>query len=827
MEDVRRVREAVRPVELAPVEQLAEELEQLPARVLPREVRVALREAGLGERRHRRRPREGLGEEDHLRVLAPHLADQPLPERQRLRVRVVDAEDGDRRSRPSGARRRAAPARARASPRTRSRRCRCPGSASAGSRRTSASRRGGGGTTRDAPSATGGRASTGSRSRARSRSRASSRRRRARGAPARCRAPGRSRRGRPPPSRSPTGCRRRRASPSRRCSGPCGSCARSGGSAAGRGRRSRARRSAAAARGRRRSRPTSAGRARTTSRSGRARGRRPRSTSPTTPSRSASPAGAASACLDRQLLVAEQHRALRQLAREVGLARRDLAPQLLLERGDAVDPRLDPEAPEPGPVDLERAGPEVVAERLERRLAPARRVRALVANRRAERLVPVAEDPRGHLDLVAGGALDRIAAAVDLRRHLLDLDSRGRRLRDRHAPSLTDEEGSKRGALPFGRHPPPSDLASVREARPRRVPVRRLARRRRPVVVAGAAARAARRVRLAVPLAVGVRGLARSSWPGRTRGSRPARSRTSSRAIRTGPAAGRASPATRRRSPTRCASSGSGERCATYAAERGVRLIGDLPIYVSDGGADLDVLAGAVRARRGRRRAARRAQRDRPALGEPALRLARRIARPATAGGASGSGARSSSSTSAASTTSAASSPTGRSRRGTRRRSADHWRPGPGAELFRAVERELGDLPVIAEDLGHITPPVYTLRDELGLPGMVVLLWAFRRRQRNPHSAREPPAQLRRVHEHARHGHRRRLVRRAHAARAERHRPRSRSEPSWGLIELAYSSRAELAIVPAQDVLGLGSEARMNRPGETEGNWRWQLERAH
>jgi 4-alpha-glucanotransferase len=45
------------------------------------------------------------------------------------------------------------------------------------------------------------------------------------------------------------------------------------------------------------------------------------------------------------------------------------------------------------------------------------------------------------------------------------------------------------------------------------------------------------------------------------------------------------------------------------------------------------------------------------------------------------------------------------------------------------------------------------------------------------------------------------------------------------LIELAYASRAELAIVPAQDVLGLGSEARMNRPGRTEGNWRWRLER--
>src|SRR5439155_446124 len=61
------------------------------------------------------------------------------------------------------------------------------------------------------------------------------------------------------------------------------------------------------------------------------------------------------------------------------------------------------------------------------------------------------------------------------------------------------------------------------------------------------------------------------------------------------------------------------------------------------------------------------------------------------------------------------------------------WRPGPGAELFHAVAHELGHLPVIAEDLGHITPAVHQLRDELGLPGIVVLLWAFRAGRRNPH----------------------------------------------------------------------------------------------
>ena len=62
------------------------------------------------------------------------------------------------------------------------------------------------------------------------------------------------------------------------------------------------------------------------------------------------------------------------------------------------------------------------------------------------------------------------------------------------------------------------------------------------------------------------------------------------------------------------------------------------------------------------------------------------------------------------------------------------WRPGPGAEPFHAVAEDLGHLSLIAEDLGHITPPVYRLRDELGLPGTVVLLWAFRPSRRNPHA---------------------------------------------------------------------------------------------
>jgi 4-alpha-glucanotransferase len=152
------------------------------------------------------------------------------------------------------------------------------------------------------------------------------------------------------------------------------------------------------------------------------------------------------------------------------------------------------------------------------------------------------------------------------------------------------------------------------------------------------------------------------------------------------------------------------------------------------------------------------------------------------------------------------------------------WRPAPGAELFHAVARDLGELPVIAEDLGHITPPVYRLRDELGLPGMVILLWAFRRRRRNPHalgSHRANSVAYTSTHDtDTAAGWFGGLPPRQRAATGLD--PR---EPNWGLIELAYSSRAFLAIVSAQDVLGLGSEARMNRPGRTDGNWSWRLER--
>jgi 4-alpha-glucanotransferase len=151
-----------------------------------------------------------------------------------------------------------------------------------------------------------------------------------------------------------------------------------------------------------------------------------------------------------------------------------------------------------------------------------------------------------------------------------------------------------------------------------------------------------------------------------------------------------------------------------------------------------------------------------------------------------------------------------------------HWQRGPGADLFRAAERGLGPLPIVAEDLGVITAPVHRLRAELGIPGMVVMQFAYG----------GPPSNVHRLENHPRRsvvyagthdcdtalGWWRTLSRRDRRATAL-----PGIEPNWELTEAALSSRADLAIVQAQDVLGLGSEARMNVPGTSKGNWRWRL----
>lgn len=138
-----------------------------------------------------------------------------------------------------------------------------------------------------------------------------------------------------------------------------------------------------------------------------------------------------------------------------------------------------------------------------------------------------------------------------------------------------------------------------------------------------------------------------------------------------------------------------------------------------------------------------------------------------------------------------------------------HWEPGPGAGVFRAAEAALGRLPVIAEDLGLITSDVVELRDGLDFPGMAVILWAFDGPPDNPHRLEN---------------HRTRQVVYTSTHDTDTLAGRFPGGSPWRFVETALSSRADLAMIPAQDVLELGSAARMNRPGEVGGNWCWRLE---
>jgi 4-alpha-glucanotransferase len=156
------------------------------------------------------------------------------------------------------------------------------------------------------------------------------------------------------------------------------------------------------------------------------------------------------------------------------------------------------------------------------------------------------------------------------------------------------------------------------------------------------------------------------------------------------------------------------------------------------------------------------------------------------------------------------------------------WVPGPGADFFCTAEKELGALPFIAEDLGLITQDVCALRDRFGLPGMRVLQFAFDGKSNNPHLPRNYTPNMvvyTGTHDNA-------TTRGWFEALPTQQRqylwnylkrPAGEGrEVASALINLAWSSVAALAIAPLQDILNLGSDARMNLPGRAEGNWRWR-----
>lgn len=165
-------------------------------------------------------------------------------------------------------------------------------------------------------------------------------------------------------------------------------------------------------------------------------------------------------------------------------------------------------------------------------------------------------------------------------------------------------------------------------------------------------------------------------------------------------------------------------------------------------------------------------------------------------------------------------------------RTAQHgrWYRSPGAELFAAVAAELGPPPLIAEDLGVITPPVHRLREAVDALGMHVLEFGFGsvRDSHHPRNHRELSVVYTGTHDHAPIAGWWKATRRGERALVARELQRAgieETDPSWAMIELAFSSPARVAIVQLQDALGLCDEARMNTPGSLGGNWTWQLER--
>jgi 4-alpha-glucanotransferase len=153
------------------------------------------------------------------------------------------------------------------------------------------------------------------------------------------------------------------------------------------------------------------------------------------------------------------------------------------------------------------------------------------------------------------------------------------------------------------------------------------------------------------------------------------------------------------------------------------------------------------------------------------------------------------------------------------------WRRGPGRELFDTVAAELGELPLVAEDLGVITPAVDRLRERLGLPGMSVLQFLLPA-GRDPIDVPENSVAYTGTHDNDTSAAWWELTTdraRDRALEAARTAGVEEDEPSWLLARLALESRARTAIVPVQDLLGLDNDARMNTPGREDGNWGFRL----
>ena len=166
------------------------------------------------------------------------------------------------------------------------------------------------------------------------------------------------------------------------------------------------------------------------------------------------------------------------------------------------------------------------------------------------------------------------------------------------------------------------------------------------------------------------------------------------------------------------------------------------------------------------------------------------------------------------------------------------WAEAPGRELFTAIRKALGELPIIAEDLGVITPDVVALRDNFGFPGMRILQFGFGSDKSNidlPHNYTQNVVAYTGTHDNDTTVGWFRSVAGEGSTRTAKQIERERTfclnylntngkEIHWDFIRTVFASVANTAIVPLQDVLGLGTEARMNLPNSTSGNWAWRYQ---
>ncbi len=154
------------------------------------------------------------------------------------------------------------------------------------------------------------------------------------------------------------------------------------------------------------------------------------------------------------------------------------------------------------------------------------------------------------------------------------------------------------------------------------------------------------------------------------------------------------------------------------------------------------------------------------------------------------------------------------------------WEPGPGLDFFRAVRERFPNARMIAEDLGEIDEPVYRLVDNTGLPGMAVLQFAFDAHPENihlPHNMRPNQVLYPGTHDND-------TTRGWYAGAGALSQDQLRryfrvngADVAWDFVRACYGAVPRLAVVTAQDLLALGSEARMNTPGTPSGNWQWRM----